>query len=263
VPAQADLVFAAPKDRDAWVHDVALEAHGRPRIVFATIPVSGAGDHDYWYAAWTGTRWQTHRMTGAGGSISEDAREAAYTAGISLDHRDPATAVLARPGASKQEIERWTTPDEGRTWQATQITTASTQDNVRPVVPRGGSDRVIWMTGHYGFFTSFRTAAATNATVVPSVPLPSTLDGTTAVRGAALDVKVSLTSALVVAANGKELTLQWRPAGWRTWRQVSVATTDDVGRAVFTVDRRPGFEYRVVWPGDHSLARSESAVLRG
>jgi hypothetical protein len=262
-PSQADLVFAAPRDRDAWVHDVAFDAAGRPRIVFATMPQQGAGEHDYWYAAWTGSHWETTRITEAGHSISDDPREPAYTAGISLDHQDPSVVVLARPGAAKLEIERWQTADLGRSWTHTSITTGSVEDNVRPVVPRGGSGSVIWMAGHYGYFTSFRTAAATNSTVMPNAPLPTSLTARVAVRDATVSITASLASLFLVAGPGKELTLQARHLGWKTWTRVDVATSNGNGVAVYRVRKRPGWEYRVVWPGDHSMMRSESQPVAG
>lgn len=261
-PRQADLVFAAPRGRDAWVHDVALDAQGRPRIVFATIPQGGRSDHDYWYAAWNGMAWETRRITSAGGTISADAREPAYTAGISLDHSDPSTVVLARPGLSHLEVQRWRTPDLGRTWTSEAVTEASTQDNVRPVVPRGGSGRVIWMTGEYGYFTTFRTAAANNGLVVAPPPVPSSLNARKVSSKDGLLITASLSALLVVSFDAKELTLQWRPRGWKRWHPVGTARTDARGQVAFPVRAAAGREYRWVWPGDHELARSESAPIQ-
>lgn len=260
-PSQADRVFAAPRGRDAWVHDVALDVNGRPRIVFATVPDGRPVDHDYWYAAWDGTRWQVNRITAAGGSIADDAREPSYSAGISLDHDDPSTVVLARPGTSSFEVERWRTHDLGRSWTSEALTVASQQDNVRPVVPRGGSGRAVWMTGHYGYFTTFRTAAATNRPVVPVPPLPSSLSGAVATSSSGLTLSAALTTTGVLAAAGKELTLQVRRRGWKTWNRVTTARTDTGGRARVSIARQGGYEYRWVWPGDHEAARSESQVL--
>ncbi len=53
------------------------------------------------------------------------------------------------------EIERWVTPDGGRTWTSEPVTCGSEKDNTRPCVPRGhgpGGPDVIWMYGdciHY------------------------------------------------------------------------------------------------------------------
>ncbi|MBK5305495.1 MAG: BNR-4 repeat-containing protein [Frankiaceae bacterium] len=262
-PRQADLVFASPADRDAWVHDVAFDASGRPRIVFATMPQRGTGPHDYWYAAWTGSAWLARRITDAGHSISDDPREPAYTAGISLDHDDPAVVVLARPGTAKLEIERWRTGDLGKSWTHEAITSASVDDNVRPVIPRGSTGSVIWMAGHYGYFTSFRTAAATNSMVMPHAPLPSSVNARVTVRDATVSITASLASLFVLAVPGKELTLQARPVHWKTWQRVGLATSNNGGVASFRVRKRPGWEYRVVWPGDHSMMRAESQPVAG
>jgi hypothetical protein len=262
-PRQADLVFNAPPDRDAWVHDVAFDSAGRPRIVFATMPQRGEGAHDYWYAAWTGRAWLTRRITDAGHSISDDPREPAYTAGISLDHADPSTVVLSRPGTAKLEVERWHTSDLGQSWTHEAITDASAEDNVRPVVPRGAGGSVIWMTGHYGYFTSFRTAAATNDTVMPNAAMPSSVNARVAVRDATVSITASLASLFVLAVPGKELTLQARHVHWKTWQRVDVATSNRVGVASFHVRKRAGWEYRVVWPGDQDTMRAESQPVAG
>lgn len=261
-PSQADLVYASPKGRDAWVHDVALDAQGRPRIVFATMPDGGSTDHDYWYAAWDGRRWLSTRITAAGGSIADAPRESGYTAGISFDHDDPSTVVLARPGTTKLEVERWTTPDLGRSWTSEAVTMGSHQDNVRPVVPRGGSGRVVWMTGKYGYFTSFRTSVAADRTTQPRAAAPTDLSVTSKADGAGLAVSADLRTG-VVGYVGKELTLQSRPVGWKTWDNRATAYTDNTGRVSVRVSARAGLEFRWVWPGDHEAARSESTALRG
>jgi hypothetical protein len=53
-PAMAEKVYdAAANGAKAWVHDVALDAAGRPVIVFATFPTNA--DHRYHYARWDGS----------------------------------------------------------------------------------------------------------------------------------------------------------------------------------------------------------------
>ncbi len=262
-PAASALIYQARPGEDAWVHDVAFDAAGRPRIVFTTIP--GTTGHAYWYAAFDGKRWNTRRLTDAGGSISP-ARETGYSGGISLDHRDPSIVYLSRPGGlGSYEIERWQTPDAGRTWTSEAVTTGSIEDNVRPVVPRGYAGQgpaAIWMHGEYGFFTAFATGARADQVVAPVVPAPTSLTATVATSGdASSKVKATLGPPGELARlRGMELTLMARPVGWRRWTTLGTAVSDSSGGVSFRVPARRGVEYQVRWPGDQDWQRAEATV---
>jgi PKD repeat protein len=162
VPSAADVVFDEPYD--AWIHDVAHDAQGRPVLVFAAFPTDS--DHRYLYARWTGQRWVTRPITAAGGSISEDLREPFYSGGITLDHEDPRTVYLSRQVGAAWEVETWTTPDGGDSWSVEAVTAGSDTKNVRPVSPRGmlpfsGDMNVLWMRGRYPYFLTYQTSIAT------------------------------------------------------------------------------------------------------
>jgi hypothetical protein len=98
----------------AWVWDVASDSEGRPVIVYATFPTKT--DHRYRYARWNGKRWIDVQLARAGGSIVPGGRERQYSGGIALDHGDPSTVYLSRKIRGVFEIERWRTPNRGRTW---------------------------------------------------------------------------------------------------------------------------------------------------
>jgi hypothetical protein len=73
-----------------------------------------------------------------------------------------------------REIERWRTPNGGRTWLHRAITRKSPVDNVRPVVPRGlaaGKREVVWMRGVYDRYTAFQTSI--RAFIARSSPWPA------------------------------------------------------------------------------------------
>lgn len=144
----------------AWVWDVAADAQGRPVIVYATFPTNA--DHRYRYARWDGARWVDVELTAAGGTFVSGGRENQYSGGIALDHADPSTVYLSRRVNGVFEVERWRTPDAGRSWTRAAVTSGSTQNNVRPVVPRGtpagGQVPVIWMNGAYPSYTAFATS---------------------------------------------------------------------------------------------------------
>jgi hypothetical protein len=81
---------------------------------------------------------------------------------VVLDHEDPSVVYLSRPVDDVFEIERWTTRDNGATWESVPVTTGSAHDNVRPFVLRGhggGAPAVFWMENrHYRHYLDFETA---------------------------------------------------------------------------------------------------------
>ena len=159
-PRQADLVYNARATHiPAWVWDVAVDARGHPVIVYATFP--SRQHHKYWYADWTGTRWVSHFLVVGGATISPGTIEQDYSGGIALDHSDPSIVYLSRQVSDGYEIERWTTSDGGRHWRHTVVVSAGGTENVRPVVPRGwdrGPMSLLWLRGHYGSYTKYRTS---------------------------------------------------------------------------------------------------------
>src|SRR3954469_4326381 len=161
----------------AWVWDVAAGSEGRPVIVYATFP--SRTDHRYRYARWNGSRWIDVELTRAGGSIATGSKEYEYSGGITLDHGDPSTVYLSRRVAGVYEIERWRTPDRGRSWSSVAVTSGSLQNNVRPVAPRAAhSDEpapVVWMRGSYPGYTNFSTGLWTSGlgSAPAEVPAPA------------------------------------------------------------------------------------------
>ncbi len=167
-PAQGDLVFDATEP--AWVHDVAADSAGRPVIVFASFP--SASDHRYHYAHWTGSAWERHEITAAGGSFREDGGSPYYSGGLTLDHEDPSRVYLSRKVGTGWQVETWTTPDGGESWSSTPVATVG--KNVRPVSPRGmsafsGDLSVVWMNGSYPNYVDYATTI-TAAEDGPGVP---------------------------------------------------------------------------------------------
>ncbi|WP_242583983.1 BNR-4 repeat-containing protein [Amycolatopsis sp. 195334CR] len=159
-PSQADKVYDATGQPKSWIWEIATDHCEHPVLVYANFPADT--DHHYRYARWDGKAWQDHHITAAGDSISADGKEPNYSGGISLDHGDPATVLLSRqaPGG-RHEVERWRTPDGGRTWTGEPITRNSAELNVRPFKPVGlsGNDAmsVLWMAGEYPSYVGYRT----------------------------------------------------------------------------------------------------------
>jgi BNR repeat-containing family member len=158
-PSQGQLVYDARRTRvAAWVWDVAFTRHGHPVILYATFP--SAQRHLYWYAVWTGRRWASHFITVGGPSISPGTIEYEYSGGMTLDPADPSVVYLSRQVRGWFEIERWTTGDGGAHWRHRTVVRTAGADDVRPLVPwgaPGGPLGLLWLHGHYGSYTAYRT----------------------------------------------------------------------------------------------------------
>jgi hypothetical protein len=153
---EVDLVYdAADAGARAWLWDLAFDSSGNPVIAYATFPTEE--DHRYRYARWDGTAWIDTELTPAGSWFPTGGERRRYfdpycSGGIALDHSDPSVVYLSRPVGGVFEIERWTTPDGGRSWSSEAVTSGSASNNVRPLVPLGraaGGPGLIWMNGPY------------------------------------------------------------------------------------------------------------------
>jgi PKD repeat protein len=193
-PGEGDLIYDGAEQ--AWVHDVAADSAGRPVIVFASFP--SAADHRYHYARWTGSAWDIHQITPAGGSFREDGGSPYYSGGLTLDHEDPSHVYLSRQAGTSWQVEAWTTTDGGTSWTS-QALTAGAGKNVRPISPRGqaavgGDMSVLWMNGGYPSYVSYDTAI--HALMPSATNAPPIADAEPAVRSgrAPLEVRFDATS---------------------------------------------------------------------
>jgi PKD repeat protein len=208
-PGAGDLVFDRPEQ--AWVHDVAADASGRPVIVFASFP--STADHRYHYARWTGSAWEVRQITPAGGSFRQDGGSPHYSGGLTLDHEDPSRVYLSRWVAPDSwRVEAWTTPDGGVTWSSQPISAPEAERNVRPVSPRGMPDpfdqdlRVLWMRGPYPNYVQYGTSitALTGAANAPPVA-----DAEPSVRGGPSPLEVRFDGSVSYDPDGSIDTWEW------------------------------------------------------
>ena len=170
-PEQADCVYsAAATGARAWVFDVAADEAGRPVIAYTQLPEET--DHRYHYACWDGAKWLDTELC-AGGKWFPQTKpgtketETYYSGGLALDHDNPSVVYLSRPLNGVREIERWTTPDAGKTWKSEAVTSGSKHDNIRPVVVRHYSadgPTVLWLnlSGRYLHYTDYRASIKMN-----------------------------------------------------------------------------------------------------
>ena len=178
-PRSFTELFKGGPDRVAWTVDLELDERGHPYTAFS-VQVDGAEgrgrrdprfgqDHRYYYGRWDGGTWHVHEMAFAGTCLYT--RESDYTGLIALDPHDPDYVVISAnadpktgaPLVSKAdgqrhwELYRGFTRDRGKTWQWKAITTNSTVDNLRPVIPAWTSPRrlVLWARGSLTTFTTY------------------------------------------------------------------------------------------------------------
>ncbi|HTY25400.1 MAG TPA: BNR-4 repeat-containing protein [Desulfomonilaceae bacterium] len=164
LPSKSDVVYNG-KDTGvrAWVWDIALDAKGYPVIAYTRFP--STTDHRYHYARWNGKAWFDTEIVSGGKwfpqtRAGQEEREPYYSGGMALNHNNPSLVFLSRPINGVFEIERWQTPDEGKSWTSSSITRNSRLLNVRPIVPMGytgAEDHVLWMHGQYVHYTDYRT----------------------------------------------------------------------------------------------------------
>jgi hypothetical protein len=174
-PEQGSLVFRAGAKAVAWPHDLHLDAAGRPYLAYSVQenaslkpPDVRGDDHRYHYARWTGSRWVDHEIAYGGSRIHTFMDGDDCTGLVALDPQDPDSLYIStnadpRTGQSlisradrrrHFEIFHGSTRDLGATWRWMPVTSDSTVDNIRPIVPIWKGDRgaVLWLRGvmrHY------------------------------------------------------------------------------------------------------------------
>jgi autotransporter-associated beta strand protein len=157
-----------------WTTDLSLDSAGNPYALFTSrtetdtnTSTADTTDHRFYYARWNGSSFTTHEIAKAGGFLYSSEED--YTGLGALSPSDPNTLYIStkidpRDGAntSKYEIYRGFTSDDGTNWTWIPITTGSTSDNLRPVVPKWDSTHtaLLWFQGTY---TTYQHA---NAAVV-------------------------------------------------------------------------------------------------
>jgi hypothetical protein len=184
-PAEGTRVFAGNADSVAWCCDLQLDEQGWPCAVYSVQknsaglpPGQGGEDHRYRYARWDGTQWHDYEVAYAGSRLYP--REDDYTGLICLDPNDlnhiylstnanPRTGtplISSADGQRHYELFHDVTPDGGRTWNWTAVTSDSSGDNLRPIVPRWDAHHtaLVWFRGEYRTYTNYETEIVARVT---------------------------------------------------------------------------------------------------
>lgn len=179
-PDQGTRIFPGDRQNVAWVSDLHLSPEGHPFVVYSVQKDSSglkssdkrAGqDHRYRYAWRDADGWHDHEVSFAGQRLY--AGEDDYTGNICLDpchldtvylstNADPINGLplmSAVDGQRHYEIFRGHTTDGGETWTFAAITHDSTLDNLRPILPIGGTGRtaLLWFRGTYRTYRHYQT----------------------------------------------------------------------------------------------------------
>jgi hypothetical protein len=148
----------------AWTHSINYDLSGNPVVTYSK--QLNINEITYHYANWTGTEWNNNLVSDAGKGLY--AGEDDYTGIITTNpyntneifvstNKNPITEIED----NRYEIYSAITDDGGTTWNWTEVTKDSDQDNLRPFVPKGitnADDRVVlWFHGDYVSYSNYTT----------------------------------------------------------------------------------------------------------
>lgn len=151
-----------------WTNELELDAHGYPVCLYQTRYGTeawgngsgqnniGAADHRFFYARFDGTSWTSTELAKMG--VGLHLPEQDYI-GMGCIHPDDVNIVYIstqfdpRDDTENEyrEIFKGVTNDNGLTWDWTQITFNSTQNNTRPAIPKWDANNtaVVWTRGNW------------------------------------------------------------------------------------------------------------------
>jgi hypothetical protein len=166
-PKDASIVYTSSESEGrAWIADIARDEQGNPVILFTKSLTET--NHEYWYARYTKNGWLSIKLCNSGKWFpqtqeGENEKEPHYFGGMTLHPDNSNIVYLSRQINGVFEIERWETKNMGETWKKEAITENSTNDNVRPYMPRGlrrtSSEVVLWMENQrYIHYTQYKTS---------------------------------------------------------------------------------------------------------
>jgi hypothetical protein len=160
-----DSVIGGTTRTNMWTTDLALDSGGNPTAVFTSRVNGDTNDHRLYYARWTGSAWSVNELAKMGAGLYTPEND--YTGTASIDPRDPGTVYISTAidprndaALAHHEIFKGTTTNGGTSWAWTAVTSNSTVENLRPIVPDwAGGKALFWMRGTYTSYTNYDMAA--------------------------------------------------------------------------------------------------------
>jgi hypothetical protein len=153
-----------------WNHDIVRYADGTIAILGQgrsdnrdSTPSSSDPTKHIFYSRWNGTSWKSTYLVKAGPKLYADEQD--YT-GLSALHPDNPNVIFVSTmfdprdnstKTNKREIYMGVTCDDGATWKWAPLTSNSTVDNIRPIVPKWDADHtlLLWLKGTYSTAQSY------------------------------------------------------------------------------------------------------------
>ncbi|HYQ26739.1 MAG TPA: hypothetical protein VER04_05945, partial [Polyangiaceae bacterium] len=147
-----------------WNHDLVRYADGtiamtgQGRLTNTAVTTADDPDKRMIYSRYDGTSWKTTYLVKAGPKLYADEED--YT-GLSALHPDNPNVIFVSSTfdpstdmevpSKKHEIFMGVTCDKGATFKWTALTSNSTEDNIRPIVPKWDSSHtlLLWLKGTY------------------------------------------------------------------------------------------------------------------
>lgn len=134
----------------AWSWGGSIDPLGRPATVMM---VDTGSDNAIKVARWRSGAWQVDTVVASvGGQLTGNQ----YGSGCAIHHEIPDIVYIARK-ATKWEMWRYTSQDDGATWTGVQLTSGSPVDNVWAEVVHnpGAGLEAIWLAGDYTSDTDY------------------------------------------------------------------------------------------------------------
>jgi len=173
-PTLTKIIIATVTGERAWIWDIKMDSDDNPNILYSI--VEDTSNHYYRYARYNATAdlWDNHNITIAGPGLYVGENE--YSGGLSFDTKNLSIVYLSKIFNSVYEIQEWITGDNGTTWtNSRNLSSGSTQYNIRPISPKNHSDEinVSWMHGSFSEFTNYYTEIKTETiNITPTKNLP-------------------------------------------------------------------------------------------
>lgn len=161
-------IYDGAENGRSWVWDITVDGDGNPVATFAVFPGAsdtGATDHRYYQARWSGSAWAHHEICTAGRNVpTSPTTEPFYSGGVITDPTNPNVVYCSRQVDDGGNISisgvhrlfKCTTSDGGATWSLQQIVSGYSKC-FRPFIPEGGRD-LFFVTGPYVGYTNYATS---------------------------------------------------------------------------------------------------------
>lgn len=152
-PADLTLVYDS-SDGPGWPFDAVIAPDGTPRLLLQ-VAVDSETDNSLRDYRWSGSAWVGHEI-----ARSDGIWVANISPGAVYDHMNPERAYLSRLVSGTWEMFDATTTDDGVTWETSQITINSSEDQLTPTAVENHDGRmpVLWGAGPYTTYTDFDTS---------------------------------------------------------------------------------------------------------